>query len=50
MFVTFNGGDIKKPDGKLEIDMKATFGDAGWELYKMLLRIVNVSYEQMNFQ
>jgi hypothetical protein len=44
MFVTFNGGDIKKPDGKLEIDMKATFGEAGWELYKMLIRIVNVSF------
>ena len=50
MFVTFNGGDIKKPDGKLEIDMKATFGEAGWELYKMLIRIVNVSFLQRKFQ
>ena len=43
MFVTFNGGDIKKPDAKLEQDMKATFGKAGWQLYLMLLRLVNVS-------
>ena len=28
MFVSFNGGDIKKPDAKLEQDMKATFGEA----------------------
>jgi len=43
MFVSFNGGDIKKPDAKLEKDMKATFGEAGWELFLMMLRLVNVS-------
>jgi len=49
IFVTFNGGDIKKPDAKLEMDMKATFGEAGWELYKMLLRLVNVSNVHRKF-
>jgi hypothetical protein len=43
MFVSFNGGDIKKPDANLEQDMKATFGEAGWELFLMMLRLVNVS-------
>jgi hypothetical protein len=50
MFVSFNGGDIKKPDAKLEQDMKATFGEAGWELFLMMLRLVNVSNIQRNFQ
>ena len=44
-FVTFKGGDVKKPDEKLKFAMTATFGVAGYEVYKMILRLINVSYE-----
>ena len=42
-FVTFNGGDVKKPDEKLKSAKTLTFGTTGYEVYKMLLRIMNVS-------
>ena len=41
--VTFNGGDVKKIDEKLKSATTLTFGTAGYEVYKMLLRIMNVS-------
>lgn len=47
-FVTFNGGDVKKPDEKLKFAMTATFGTAGYEVYKMILRLTNVSYKISN--
>ena len=42
-FVTFNGGDVKKPDEKLKFAMTATFGVTGYEVYMMMLRLINVS-------
>ena len=47
-FKTFNGGDVKKPDEKLKSAMTVTFGTAGYEVYKMSLRIMNVSFNVIN--
>ena len=47
-FKTFNGGDVKKPDEKLKSAMTVTFGTVGYEFYKMLLRIMNVSSKERN--
>ena len=47
-FKTFNGGDVKTPDEKLKSAMTVTFGTVGYEVYKMLLRIMNVSSKEIN--
>jgi len=43
LFVTFNGRDVKAPSKDLKDSLLATFGDAGYELYLTMDRLIWVS-------
>ena len=43
MFVTFNGRDVKAPSKDLKESLLATFGEAGYELYLTMDRLIWVS-------
>ena len=45
VFVTFNGRDVKAPSKDLKDSLLATFGDAGYELYLTMDRLIWVSLQ-----